>query len=137
MTQSSLRALRILVVGDNEPAIALTKEILWNLGVRSFAEATNALDALKTLRRTAIDLMISDLDMAPVDGLTLARLIRTSTDSPNPALPIILLGCDNGTEAAGSAERAGADAYLAKPLSSVALHGGIVKVLAGRRKPAD
>lgn len=128
MKDSRLAEIKILLVDDNEHTLTLITGILRGLGIRSILRATTVLDALKLLRGQTVDLMISDLIMEPVDGLTLVSLIRTGKDSPNPALPIIVLSGHDDADSVKAAREVGVDAYLTKPVSPQALYQHILRV---------
>ena len=132
MQDEKLRQARILLVDDNEHTLEMVRMILWGLGIRQVATALSVLDALKELRTNPVDLMITDLAMDPVDGLTLVELIRNADDSPNPNLPIIMLTGYGEVENEKAARKAGIDAFLTKPVSAQTLRQNIARVLALR-----
>jgi len=75
-------------------------------------EASSGLEALLTLRRGAVDIALFDPVLPEIDGLELVRRVRQES-----IVPIIMLSADRG-EAVRIAELdAGADDYLAGPLS--------------------
>jgi CheY-like chemotaxis protein len=111
----------ILVVDDN---IAIRKVISYTLersGYRVIT-AADALEALACLSQYAVvpqglvDLLILDVAMPYVDGLTLLKQLRA--DDRYQVLPIIILtaSCDDQDQAA--ALLAGANEFLTKPTSS-------------------
>ena len=112
MQDKQLSRVRILLVDDNEHTLALFCRILRGLSIRQVATVENALDALKELRENPVDIMITDLAMDPVDGLTLVELIRNADDSPNPDLRIIMLTGYPEAENEEAAQKAGVDAFL-------------------------
>jgi len=132
MKDSRLAEIKILLVDDNEHTLTLITGILRSLGIRKILRVTTVLDALKELRAQAVDVMISDLIMEPVDGLTLVSLIRTGKDSPNPALPIIVLSGHDDADSVKAAREAGVNAYLTKPVSPKALYQHILRVTRNR-----
>lgn len=77
----------VLVVEDDPAILEITSEGLRGLGYR-VATARDGREALDVLEREAgIDLVLTDLTMPEVDGLMLARQIRTREDGP----PIVLM----------------------------------------------
>ena len=103
----------ILVVDDEAPFRAVLREILEPLGYRVI-EAANGEEATERLRRMRTDLVITDQNMSPVDGLTLVRRIRSLPSPP----PVVLLTAYGSIPDAVGALRAGAVDYLTKPLES-------------------
>ncbi|HEX3867709.1 MAG TPA: sigma-54 dependent transcriptional regulator, partial [Gemmatimonadaceae bacterium] len=76
-----------------------------------FIEATNATEALQSLRGDGVDLMICDFQLPGVDGIELVRLVRAGRDRT----PIIMLTGHGSIDHAMEAIRAGATDYLVKP----------------------
>ena len=78
-------------------------------------------DCLRGLRSATVDLVISDLQMAPMDGLTLLReLRRTHRD-----LPFVLMTAHGTIQSAIDAMRLGATDYLVKPFEAEVLIAGL------------
>ncbi len=128
MSARSLQGASVLVVDDNAHTLTLVGTILGAFGVDSVGTASNARDALAHLRSIATDLMICDLDMKPVDGIALVRMVRSANGSPYPALPIIMLSAHEEPENVAAARDAGVDAYMIKPVSVRALYDYVIAV---------
>lgn len=105
----------ILVVDDHSPNQRLLRFIL-EQSHYLVVTALNGVQALERLDEAAIDLVLTDLSMPKMDGLTLMHHVRT--DTRYQTLPIIVLtasGCErNLTRASNS----GANACLTKPVDS-------------------
>jgi len=90
MTQA--RPKRILLV-DDEPFLRLTvRRMLQSLGeldVREAADGTAALDVINAGFRP--DVILCDVNMAPMDGLTFLRHLRESPDAGHAATPVIIM----------------------------------------------
>ena len=102
----------ILIVDDERPFCNATAEILGNHGYHTYA-AHNADDALAILEEITPDLIIVDLRMPKVDGISLLRSL-----SPKPDLlhtPFIMISGNAMDSDWGEAWRAGAEAFLSKP----------------------
>jgi putative two-component system response regulator len=104
--------MRILVVEDDPKSARLIKDIL---ELRSYVviEATNGLSAMRIINDHIPDLIFMDMNLPGMDGITLTRLIKTSSKTSN--IPVIAL-----TAAAMKGDRsrfiqAGCDDYLSKP----------------------
>jgi two-component system chemotaxis response regulator CheY len=124
-----LRDLNIMVVDDNRHMRFLVKTILHAFHIRNISEAGDGADALKLLQTFPADLIISDWAMDPIDGLDLTRMIRTSSDSANPYVPVILLTGHTETHRVQEARDAGVTEFLAKPISSAALYRRLVTII--------
>jgi len=101
---------KILAV-DDEPRILLLLKSL--LGANGYAVETaqNGGVALDIVRKGNIDIVITDLRMAPIDGLQLFNEVHAI----NPELPVILLTAYASVETAVEAMRNGMFDYLTKP----------------------
>ena len=112
------RKFRILIA-DDDPEIA--DYIIGELGTKyKFDHSPNGKEALKTLLTDHYDLVISDVMMPEMDGITLLKRIK---DNPNISqLPVIMLTSKAEVENKLEGLKSGADAYIAKPFSMEELH---------------
>jgi YesN/AraC family two-component response regulator len=116
--KKSFRQFRILIV-DDEPEIA--RYIISELGDRyKFDHAVNGKEALKMLLTDEYDLVISDMMMPEMDGLTLLKHIKDNTNISQ--IPVIMLTSKAEVEFKLEGLRGGADAYIAKPFDMEELH---------------
>jgi CheY-like chemotaxis protein len=118
---SPYEKLTILVAEDNKPMRGLVREILEALGVGTILEAANGEAALKHLGAHAVDIVILDWNMEPMDGMELTRQIRTSPESANQFVPIIMLSGHTERTRVLQARDAGVTEFMAKPVSVKAL----------------
>lgn len=76
-------------------------------------EAADGAIALNLLRNQAVDLVISDVNMPNMDGITLTRRLR---ELPNfKTVPIILLTTESAPEVKSQGKAAGATGWIVKP----------------------
>ena len=88
--------------------------------------AENGREVLAALEDGRFDLVLMDVEMPELDGLTTTRLIRTRENENLERVAIVALtSCDNRHECL----EAGMDAFLAKPLNSVALEHALRMVI--------
>jgi len=114
-------SLNVLVVEDNKNMQKLLRTILNALGVRNICETTTGNEAFDELQRFEADIVISDWNMEPMNGLEFTRLVRRDERSPNPYIPIIMLTGHTETARVIEARDAGVNMFLAKPISVTAL----------------
>ncbi|MFD9700964.1 SpoIIE family protein phosphatase [Lentzea sp. NPDC059081] len=108
----------VLVADDN----ADMREYLTRLLVRAGYEVrtvTDGIAALETARTDPPDLVVSDVMMPRMDGLSLVTALRA--DPRTMSVPVLLLSARAGQEASGEGLRAGADDYLVKPFAAADL----------------
>jgi len=77
--------------------------------------ANNGYEALDSLNDQNVDLMIVDLAMPEMDGLTVLRQLRSS--HRYQSLPIVMLTASGREQDRTQAIKAGVDAFLTKPIN--------------------
>ncbi|MCB1747873.1 MAG: sigma-54-dependent Fis family transcriptional regulator [Gammaproteobacteria bacterium] len=116
----STQSIHILIVEDDE---ALREALLDTAEMAGF-EVTGAGDgsaALALLAEQRYDLVISDIQMAPMDGHALLREVRKH----DRELPVVLMTAYESVQSAIDALRNGATDYLIKPFEAEVLVGRI------------
>jgi two-component system alkaline phosphatase synthesis response regulator PhoP len=116
----------ILVIDDEKPFCEVVAEILTNFGY-CVKKAFNATQALQLLDEIDPALIILDIMMPDIDGLTLVRKLRLEPRFAN--LPIIVSSAKFLEEDRSAAINAGASMYLTKPFSAQDLRSSILEVL--------
>jgi diguanylate cyclase (GGDEF)-like protein len=117
----------VLIVDDSRLERELAREALE--GSCDVACAASAEEALETLRRQSVDLIVSDLTMPGLSGLEL--LARTQRE--HPGIDFLLLTGNASVESAVEALRMGAADYLRKPIQAEELAYVVERTLARRR----
>lgn len=78
-------------------------------------EASNGEEAVESVRRECPDLILMDLNMPRMDGLTAARKIRECKELCRD-VPMVAVTAYHAYGMKEAAEEAGCDAYVAKPI---------------------
>ena len=107
----------------------LLRELLTSVGIREISEAANGQAALKVLREHECDLILSDMAMAPMDGIAFTRHIRTDESSPNHFVPIIMVTGHTEIERVKAARDAGVTEFLAKPVTPNNLYARLTEIV--------
>jgi CheY-like chemotaxis protein len=105
---------KVLVVEDYEDTREFMKFLLQDYGF-DVAEATNGYEALESVKRQVPDLILMDISMPGMDGLTAARKIREQSGGSRK--PAIIAITAYGEAAQRKALEAGCDASLSKPIN--------------------
>jgi two-component system chemotaxis response regulator CheY len=121
--------LKILLVDDNHHMRVLLAEILKAIGVRHIYEAGDGAQALQMMRNHAIDIVMTDLSMEPLDGIDFVRLLRRSPDSPNQMCPVIMITGHSTATRVQEARNAGVNEFLAKPLNARSVLERVAQVI--------
>ncbi len=116
---SDLNGMKLLLVEDNEVNIEIAKCLLEGDGVQ-ITPAENgqiAVDMFAASEAGDYDVILMDVMMPVMDGLTAARTIR-AMDRPDAAkIPIIAMTANNDEEDIQQTYDAGMNAHLSKPLN--------------------
>lgn len=104
----------ILVVDDAALVRVYYRSILEEAGFR-VEEALNGLEALETLLVKAVDLLVVDINMPQMDGLTFLRNLRQKP-GPMAAIPALVTSTEAAEADFAAARAAGANYYLVKPV---------------------
>jgi two-component system, chemotaxis family, chemotaxis protein CheY len=121
--------LKALVVEDNAHMRSLLRAILMGLGVGEVHEAQDGGQAFRALERFEPDFILTDLMMAPVDGIAFVQDLRNSPASPNPFLPVIMVSGHTERARILSARDAGVTEFVAKPVTPRNLFLRIVEIV--------
>jgi DNA-binding response OmpR family regulator len=105
-------AARIVVADDEPHIVQLIQSILLRQGYR-VETARNGVEALARIRSDRPDLVISDVMMPEMDGLSLLDHLRQDPDTRD--LPVILLTAKTSDADMLLGHMTGADMYLTKP----------------------
>lgn len=109
-----MTAHRVLTVDDSKTMRSMVSYTLRNAGY-AVEEAEDGARAMDTLRQSAFDLVITDLNMPNMDGIALVRAMRGG--GPNRMTPILILTTEADAEKKASGRAAGATGWLVKPFS--------------------
>ena len=124
-----LDRMSVMVVDDNRHMRYLISEILRGLKIRNLASLTNAADAFKEMQIAAFDLVITDQVMEPVSGIEFIYLLRTSKDSPDRFVPVIMVTGSSDVGTVNGARDAGVTEFMVKPISARGLYARILDVI--------
>ena len=116
----------ILLIDDERSYAEVIKEALENNGVEVLL-AHNAMDALNLFQQVTPDLILLDVMMPEVDGLSLLRWLREHSDNEN--LPIHVVSAKTQADDRKAAIAAGANGFLGKPFTIEEMRDVIAKYL--------
>lgn len=124
---------RILVVDDSATMRKIVVKGLREAGFGDcdVVEAPDGTSAFKVLRGSEFDLVLCDINMPGMDGLSLVRSARQDS-TISPTLPIIIITTEGGLEKVEEALAAGATDYLRKPFTTEQLQAKVAPLLPDR-----
>ncbi|MCP4469672.1 MAG: TMAO reductase system sensor histidine kinase/response regulator TorS [Gammaproteobacteria bacterium] len=134
---------RVLMVEDDATNSMVTRSYLQHLGHRVVA-AQNGEEALILLDQGNLSLVLLDISLPGIDGLTILRHIRAHADPAIAELPVIAMSAHVFTEEVDAYLAAGMNGFLGKPFSMEDLEQAIATAISGEKviitragKPAD
>jgi CheY-like chemotaxis protein len=119
----------VLIVDDDPFIRKLVATTLEDVAECELHEAADGIEALEVAHRERPTLVLLDIDMPRLDGIATCRRLRE--DPATSAATIVMLTAVRGDGVERLAEDAGADLFLTKPFSPLALLK-LVDGLAGR-----
>ena len=131
-----LERLSVFLVEDNAYIRAILGNLLKGLRFGRVESANNGAEAVEHFKQQFAshngvipDLIVSDLMMAPINGLLFLRWIRTAKESPNRFIPFIMLSGAADEQYVRGARDLGSNEFLAKPFSAGSVSAKILDVL--------
>jgi two-component system chemotaxis response regulator CheY len=111
---------RILIVEDSPTMRALLNSALEGLEVPvKITEASSGFEALRCLPRGSFDLIVTDINMADINGLELVSFVKTN--AAYRSVPLVIVSTEGSERDREKGLELGADAYLVKPIAPEAL----------------
>ncbi|HXH37347.1 MAG TPA: response regulator [Thermoanaerobaculia bacterium] len=112
----------ILVVDDNSTNRKLVSDVLQCDGYR-ILQASDAETAQEIIRSTPPDLILMDIALPGMDGLTLTRLLKADVATRHIIIVALTAFAMKGDEA--KAREAGCDGYITKPIDTRTLPNAV------------
>jgi two-component system chemotaxis response regulator CheY len=122
--------MNVLLADDSPTIRALLRIFLMELRP-NFFEATDGERALQLIRLTPIDLVIADVRMSPMDGITFVRELRRDERPRIRSVPVVMLTGDRSEEVRKQGIEVGANAFVLKPVDPKVLLETITRILPG------
>jgi two-component system chemotaxis response regulator CheY len=108
-----MSAIRIMIIDDAGLVRLYYRDTLERAGFM-VEEALNGLEALEKLLVQAVDLLIVDINMPKMDGLTFLKTLRRQPGAI-ASIPALVTSTEAGPQDRLAAREAGANFYLVKP----------------------
>lgn len=120
--------MNVLFIEDDRMNRRVVRDMLDVAGA-AMAEAESAEEGLRMIDTQEFDMLLVDLRMPGMDGLTAIRHIRARGDAKG-ALPIIVVTADTALDLRQRCLEAGADDVIFKPVAMDALFDAMGRLLA-------
>ncbi|MBM3572538.1 MAG: response regulator [Alphaproteobacteria bacterium] len=135
--KTDFSVIRFLVVDSNRLFLDMIKDVLAMMGATSVLRATDADKAKKLLREESVDIVITEWNLEGQTGVDLLEHIRTSSESPNRLLPVLMLTANSEEDYVLAARDRGVTEFLAKPFSVQNFYDCLVAIIARPRSFVD
>ncbi len=116
----------VLVVDDHPINLKLASYVLESAGFE-VSQAADAIEALAAIGRAAPDLILMDVAMPGMDGLTLTEKLKSDHSTKGICIVALTAYAMKGDDE--KAMRAGCDGYLSKPIDTRKLPGQVTEFL--------
>ncbi|NDY57917.1 CBS domain-containing protein [Desulfovibrio sulfodismutans] len=130
------RPLRVLLVEDNRINRMFAEDLLSSHG-HAVATAEDGRQALERLCRESFDVVLMDIQMPVMDGLTATRAIRAGHGGIDPAVAVIGLSAYALDRERERFLDAGLDGYITKPVNIESFFQAVSRITRGRGRVAD
>jgi len=110
--------IRTLIVDDSSVMRKIVERALRQAGLEGLVvhEAGSGVEGLEVLKITAVDLILSDINMPAMDGLEFLRQIRAQNLAVG--IPVVMITTESSEEHVKQAIEAGAKGYIRKPFTA-------------------
>ena len=123
----------ILIVEDNEKNMKLVRDILRHQGHQTL-EAVTGEEGVRLAREHRPDLVLMDIQLPDIDGITALRRIRENTALD--AMPVLAVSASVMPDEQHKIVASGFDAYITKPIVLRSFVETVQRFLAqGRKRP--
>jgi two-component system, chemotaxis family, chemotaxis protein CheY len=129
-----LVTLKVLVVDDEPTMCKVTRSLLWAIGIRTVYEANDGNSGLDAIRTLSPDVVIVDWEMPSPNGPEFVRMVRSPETFPLPDVPIIMMTGHGERSRVIEAVNVGVNEFLLKPVSTTALLGRFISIIAKPRR---
>ena len=119
--------MKVLFIEDDPMNRRVVRDMLSVVGAE-MAEAPEAETGLTMIGDNDYDVILMDLRMAGMDGLTAIRLLRARDDAKR-SLPVIVVTADTAVDLRATCLAAGADEVILKPVAMNVLFDAISQII--------
>lgn len=123
---SDATQLKFLVVDDFSTMRRIVKGLLKEMGCNNVEEAEDGAAALRMLKASAYDFVVSDINMPNMNGFDLLKAIKA--DDAIKHLPVLMVTAEARKEDIVLAAQSGAAGYIVKPFTKATLEDKILKI---------
>ncbi len=139
LPEAPVKSIRLLVAEDNDVNIMVTTLRLKEMGY-AYVVARTGLEVLDLLKRESFDLILMDIEMPVLDGISATKAIRSAVPGgpiPDPNIPIVGVTAHALKEFRDKSLDAGMDDYVSKPVDFYELAAIITRLTGSKPQPLE
>jgi two-component system, chemotaxis family, chemotaxis protein CheY len=129
-----LRPLKVLIIDDEPAMLEVIKGILTRCGVGEVKTSADAAMAFEQMRYGVPDIIFVDWEMEPLDGGDFLRLVRNDPRFVERDIGLFIMTGFPEEWRVNQAIRAGADDFIAKPVSTAGVKKKLFRYIDRNRK---
>ena len=133
----NLGSMSFLLADSNPHTLSIAHSVLRSFGALKVTGVRNAQAALEVLVEHRPDMMLCDVKLPPVGGISFIRFVRGQHGNPFRTLPILAMTGDTRVSNIKQTRDCGANMVIAQPMSPAALYDRLVWVAFNPRKFVD
>ncbi len=123
---------KVIMTADDAASVRQMVSFTLEKAGYEVTEAVNGIDALKKITSSAIDMLITDLNMPAMDGIELIRKVRAIPHVK--FIPIIMLTTESQAAKKQEGKNAGATGWIVKPFVTSIPRESLGATLEGTRR---
>jgi two-component system chemotaxis response regulator CheY len=124
-----LHQYKVLLADADRPLSVVVKSTLENMGFSDIHITYSGEQAMEMLAQAHFDFLITEWNIKHLNGIDLIRKIRVDKNSPNPALPIIMLTGRAEQADVVVARDSGINEYIVKPFSARSIYNRLERII--------
>jgi two-component system chemotaxis response regulator CheY len=128
-----MKDLRTLIIDDSSVMRKIVERSLRQAGLElsEVKEASNGAEALTLLSKSAVDLILCDINMPVMDGLEFVRRLKDVASAKG--IPVVMITTEGGEAHVVQALSAGARGYIRKPFTPYQIKEHVLPLLDGSK----
>ena len=115
MTDPTYAEKTALIIDDQDFVLNIVRKMLEQIGFGTIKTAADGQTGLNAVAESRPAVVLCDIEMRPMDGLTFLKELRDSSDPSVRGTPVIFLTSHGRHELVSQARALGADGFVTKP----------------------
>lgn len=127
--KAKLEKAHILIADRDKLMVDVLKHALTRMGLTTISTVRSGREAISMMMQKPVDILITEWEMSPMDGLTLIKTLRQSENAALAMLPVIMLTGRAEMRDVLEARDKGTTEFLVKPFTAKTLYDRLEHVI--------